>query len=61
VWLEILQYETIFQFSTKSEMAAVTISQTSFFKWLTGGLYGFVKWLTENKWFQKWLAKNKWF
>jgi hypothetical protein len=26
----------------------------SFFKWLTGGLYGFVKWLAKNKWFQKW-------
>jgi hypothetical protein len=30
-------------------------------KWLTGGLYGFVKWLAKNKWFRKWLAKNKWF
>jgi hypothetical protein len=35
-------------------MAAFVISWRLFFKWLTGGLYGFIKWLAKNKWFQKW-------
>jgi hypothetical protein len=26
---------------------------TSFLKWLSGGLYGFIKWLAKNKWFRK--------